>query len=89
MRQLREIGGEDAIRTFARRRIDAILTGVQPVDGTDEADVEAAAERVAAALTKAGYVTTTTRVGGPDSRRADLPASLPGVPCRRGVSRVV
>ena len=69
MRQLREIGGEDAIRTFARRRIDAILAGVQPADGTDEADVEAAAERVAAALTKAGYVTTTTRVGGPNAPR--------------------
>ena len=28
MRQLREIGGDDAVRTFARRRIDAILAGV-------------------------------------------------------------
>ncbi|ETZ97003.1 winged helix-turn-helix DNA-binding family protein [Mycobacterium kansasii 824] len=28
MRQLREIGGEDAVRTFARRRIDAILADV-------------------------------------------------------------
>ncbi len=65
MRQLREIGGEDAIRTFARRRIDSILTGVQAADGTDEAAIEAAAERIAGALTKAGYVATTTRVGGP------------------------
>ena len=30
-----------------------------------DADVEAAAERVAGALTKAGYVATTTRVEGP------------------------
>ena len=65
MRQLREIGGEDAIRTFARRRIDSILTGVQAADSGDEADIEAAAERIAGALTKAGYVTTTTQVGGP------------------------
>ena len=65
MRQLREIGGQDAIRTFARRRIDSILTGVAAADGTDEAAIEAAADRIAGALTKAGYVATTTRVGGP------------------------
>ena len=29
MRQLREIGGDDAVRTFARRRIDTILSGVK------------------------------------------------------------
>ncbi|MET0758503.1 MAG: metalloregulator ArsR/SmtB family transcription factor [Mycobacterium sp.] len=61
MRQLREIGGDDAVRTFARRRIDSILSGVS--DGP--ADVEATADRVAAALTKAGYATTTTPVTGP------------------------
>ncbi len=60
MRQLREIGGDEAVRTFARRRIDAILAGTD--DGP--ADVEATAERIAAALTKAGYATTTTKVGG-------------------------
>ncbi|BBX96031.1 transcriptional regulator [Mycobacterium lacus] len=65
MRQLREIGGEDAVRTFARRRIDAILAGVEAADGADDAAVEAAAERVADALSRAGYVATTTRVGGP------------------------
>ena len=37
----------------------------QPADSAEDADVEAAAERVASALTKAGYVATTTRVGGP------------------------
>ncbi|WP_276004505.1 helix-turn-helix transcriptional regulator [Mycobacterium shinjukuense] len=65
MRQLREIGGEEAVRAFARRRIDAILADVAPADGPDDAAVEAAAERIAGALTKAGYVATTTRVGGP------------------------
>lgn len=60
MRQLREIGGDEAVRTFARRRIDTILTGV----GEDDDDVEATAERVASALTKAGYATTTKRVHG-------------------------
>jgi predicted ArsR family transcriptional regulator len=61
MRQLREIGGDDAVRTFARRRIDTILAGV--TDGPD--GVESTADRVAAALTKAGYATTTTPVSGP------------------------
>jgi predicted ArsR family transcriptional regulator len=61
MRQLREIGGDAAVRTFARRRIDTILAGT--ADG--RADLESKADRVAAALTKAGYATTTTAVGGP------------------------
>lgn len=63
MRQLREIGGDEAVQTFARRRIDSILAGVTKA-GDDEQQVEAAAEGIAGALTKAGYVTTTTRVGG-------------------------
>ncbi len=65
MGQLREIGGQEAVRTFARRRIDAILAGVEGAGSAADADVEAAAERIAGALTKAGYVATTTRVGGP------------------------
>lgn len=65
MRQLREIGGDEAVRTFARRRIDTILAGVQPVESDDEDSVEDAAEQVADALTRAGYATTATRVGGP------------------------
>ena len=63
MRQLREIGGEDAVRTFARQRIDAILSGVDAADSA--ADVEATAEQIATALSEAGYVTTTTQVRGP------------------------
>lgn len=62
IRQLREIGGDEAVRTFARRRIDSILAGVPTVD--DDSAVEETAERVADALSQAGYVTTTTRVGG-------------------------
>ena len=64
MRQLREIGGDEAVRTFARRRIDTILAGVAAA-GDSENEVEEAADRVAGALTDAGYATTTTRVGGP------------------------
>ncbi|MCV7298946.1 transcriptional regulator [Mycobacterium barrassiae] len=61
MRQLREIGGDDAVRTFARRRIDSILSGV--TEGAD--DVETVVDRVADALTKAGYAATATKVSGP------------------------
>ncbi|MCX2711888.1 transcriptional regulator [Mycolicibacterium sp. J2] len=63
MRQLREIGGDEAVQTFARRRIDGILAEVVTAPHTD--DVAATADRMAAALTKAGYRTTTTPVAGP------------------------
>jgi predicted ArsR family transcriptional regulator len=65
MRQLREIGGDEAVRAFARKRIDAILAGVVPASGPAGDDVEAAAGRIAEALSRAGYATSTTRVRGP------------------------
>jgi len=65
IRQLREIGGDEAVRSVARRRIDSILAGVPGVESDDDAAVAATAERVADALTQAGYATTTTPVGGP------------------------
>jgi len=61
MRQLREIGGDDAVRTFARRRIDSILSGV--TEGPD--DVASVVDRVADALTTAGYAATATEVSAP------------------------
>src|SRR6476646_597857 len=67
MRQLRELGGDEAIRTFARRRIDTILGGVEAATAADASDVTSVADRVAAALTDAGYATTTTPVTGPIS----------------------
>lgn len=63
MRQLREIGGDDAVRTFARRRIDTILAGIPEVSDPDA--VEQTADQMATALTDAGYATTTTPVAGP------------------------
>lgn len=65
MRQLREIGGEEAVRNFARRRIDTILAGVEAADSDADEAIEATAERIAGALSEAGYVATTTQVGGP------------------------
>lgn len=66
MRQLREIGGEDAVVAFARKRIDTILAKVaQAATVTDDdADLEATAERIAGALSEAGYAATTARVDG-------------------------
>ena len=65
MRQLREIGGEEAVRSFARQRIDAILSGVEAAESDTDEEIEATAQRIAGALSKAGYVATTTQVGGP------------------------
>lgn len=68
MRQLREIGGEDAVVAFARQRIDTILSDVAAVtadSGTAaDGEVEATAVRIAEALTEAGYAATTARVDG-------------------------
>ena len=64
MRQLREIGGDDAVRTFARRRIQAILDGLNAPLPTTTPRSPMPPTRVADALTRAGYATTATRVGG-------------------------
>ncbi len=68
MRQLRKIGGEDAVVDFARQRIDATLArGAPPAPPTgsdNDGDLEATAQRTAAALTEAGYAATTARVEG-------------------------
>ncbi|TDZ77988.1 helix-turn-helix transcriptional regulator [Mycobacteroides salmoniphilum] len=63
MRQLREIGGDDAVRIFARRRIDSILSDVAAAAPFN--DTEVAVDQVAAALTRAGYAASTQKVGGP------------------------
>lgn len=72
MRQLRAIGGEDAVVAFARQRIDTILSDVAAVAAGDDADadgnadgnLEETAERIAVALTEAGYAASTARVDG-------------------------
>lgn len=65
MRQLREIGGEEAIRTFARRHIDTILAAAGGAESAADEAVEAAADRIADALSTAGYATTTTHIASP------------------------
>ena len=85
MRQLREIGGDDAVRTFARRRIDTILSGV--TEGSDE--VETTVDRVAD-RTDQGRLRRHDNPGQrADPRHTALPTPLPGVACGRGVPGTV
>lgn len=59
---LREVGGKDAVRDLARRRIGRILGGVDGVDESNS-DVETVARRLAAALDEEGYAATVMRAG--------------------------
>lgn len=63
MRQLRSIGGDDAIASFARQRVDAIVADVEPAAGDRPADVEQVAGRIADAFTAAGFAASTRVVG--------------------------
>lgn len=59
MRHLREIGGEAAIEDFARRRVQSILSGIDP----SGQDVEAVAEDIAESFSASGFAASTRRVG--------------------------
>lgn len=63
MRQLRKIGGNSAIETFARQRVNAIVADVLPARDTDARSIEDAAERIAEAFSAAGFSATTRQVG--------------------------
>ncbi|WP_241248871.1 transcriptional regulator [Rhodococcus sp. X156] len=58
LRQLRELGGDSAVREFARRRVAAITSRVQP-----NQSAAATADSLAQALTDAGYAASTREVG--------------------------
>ncbi|EUA08946.1 hypothetical protein I553_10003 [Mycobacterium xenopi 4042] len=76
MHQLREIGGDEAVRTFARRRIDTILSGFsrqQPCRRRRRGDRRA--DRHCA--DQSGLRGHDHASRWADPRRADLPASLP------------
>lgn len=65
MRQLREIGGEEAVAELARRRVASIVEGADDVeDGLDE-DTRLArvADNIAHAMSGAGFVADTREVG--------------------------
>lgn len=70
LRQLREIGGESAVEEFARRRVAAILAQVPTAKAPESLEApetpgtpEAVAERIAEALTQAGFAASTAKVG--------------------------
>jgi predicted ArsR family transcriptional regulator len=63
MRQLRKIGGDAAIETFARQRVNTIVADVEPATGADADAVEDAAGRIADAFSAAGFSATTRQVG--------------------------
>ena len=61
MRQLREIGGEEAIKQFARKRVEAIVAGVEPLH--EPGQMEAKAEEIAGAFTSKGFAASIREVG--------------------------
>lgn len=76
LRELREIGGQDAVAAFARRRVRSIVQGVRPAAGdhggsgepgdaapVDDERLGQVAGDIARAMSRAGYVANTRRVG--------------------------
>ncbi|WP_284522915.1 helix-turn-helix transcriptional regulator [Corynebacterium aquatimens] len=61
---IKDLGGEGAVRTFAKGRISKILGGVRSAAEGEADDVEAVVAEVAAALEDHGYAATVTRAGG-------------------------
>ena len=62
MRQLREIGGDAAIRDFARKRVQRRRCGYRPRSEDAAATTDKAAE-IADAFTSAGFAASTRKVG--------------------------
>ncbi|MGL4304721.1 MAG: helix-turn-helix transcriptional regulator, partial [Mycobacteriaceae bacterium] len=63
LRQLREIGGDAAVDTFARRRIEALMESISPLQNASSEEIEKAAQQIAEALTSSGFAASTRRVG--------------------------
>lgn len=61
---LRTVGGPDAVRQFARARVDSIVDTVDGVgEGADDDTVEETARKLAETFDEHGYAATVTRVG--------------------------
>ncbi len=78
IRQLREVGGEDAVTAFARKRARTLVDGIDPLpaqrtgqsadpvaagDDTVRSETVAKADEIATALSDAGFAASTRRVG--------------------------
>ncbi|MGD7001239.1 helix-turn-helix transcriptional regulator [Corynebacterium halotolerans] len=60
---LRDTGGDEAVREFAKRRIADIVRGISPADVSDKS-VEATARALAEAFGDHGYAATVTHAAG-------------------------
>ncbi|MBF6209607.1 transcriptional regulator [Nocardia puris] len=63
IRQLGEIGGQQAITEFARKRARTIVAGIEPVTEHTPERTAAKADEIADAFTDAGFAATTRKVG--------------------------
>ncbi|HJE10645.1 MAG TPA: transcriptional regulator [Corynebacterium glutamicum] len=54
---LREVGGDDAVWQFARKRIETIVEGITPADVTDQS-IEDTAKSLVEAFSRHGYAAT-------------------------------
>lgn len=54
---LREVGGDGAVRQFARKRIETIVEGITPADVTDQS-IEDTAKSLVEAFSRHGYAAT-------------------------------
>ena len=62
-RELRELGGDDAVTALARKRAGAMLSGIGlDTEDFQSADAQTKAERLAQALTSSGYAASTKLV---------------------------
>ncbi len=89
MRQLREIGGEEAVRRFARQRIDTILSGVEAAEFGRRRRDRSHRRANRRCIVQSRLRRDHHAGGGSDPRCANLSASLPGVARRRGVPGIV
>lgn len=60
---LRETGGEEAVRAFARKRIEKIVAGITPAGASPES-VKETTEQIVEAFAKSGYAASTSAAGG-------------------------
>jgi predicted ArsR family transcriptional regulator len=63
MRQLRKIGGEPAVREFARERVETIVDGIDPIDERTPDTLQDKADEIATAFRSAGFAASTRKVG--------------------------
>nr|WP_041631809.1 metalloregulator ArsR/SmtB family transcription factor [Corynebacterium maris] len=59
---LREVGGTEAVHRFARKRIEEIVDGIMPSDGSGQS-IEDTTEQLTEAFDRHGYAASVTKAG--------------------------